>query len=58
MTDDIRKRIEVRRERQVHGGVHSGDAAAMADAYTADATLAPPHSDFVHGTRRSRDSER
>jgi uncharacterized protein (TIGR02246 family) len=28
----------------------SGDAAAMANAYTADALLAPPHSDFVRGT--------
>jgi uncharacterized protein (TIGR02246 family) len=49
MTDDIGKRIAAANGKFI-AAFKNGDAGAMANAYTADAMLAPPHSDFVHGT--------
>jgi uncharacterized protein (TIGR02246 family) len=49
MSDDIRERIAAAND-QFMAAFKRGDAAGMANAYTADALLAPPHSDFVRGT--------
>ena len=49
MTDDIGKRITAANDKLV-AAFRRGDAAGAASAYTADALLAPPHSDFVRGT--------
>jgi uncharacterized protein (TIGR02246 family) len=49
MSDDIREKIAAANSKFM-AAFKRGDAAGMAKAYTADALLAPPHSDFVQGT--------
>jgi uncharacterized protein (TIGR02246 family) len=49
LSDDIRKLIAAANGKFT-AAFKRGDAATMANAYTSDAVLAPPHSDFVHGT--------
>ena len=53
MTDDTTKRIAAANATFM-AAFKNGDAAGMANAYTADALLAPPHSDFVEGTEQIR----
>ncbi len=51
MTDDTAKRIAAANGKFM-AAFKSGDAAALANAYTSDAILAPPHSDFVRGAEQ------
>jgi uncharacterized protein (TIGR02246 family) len=53
VTDDIRARIDAANA-ELMAALKRGDAAAIADAYTADAVIAPPHNDFVSGASAVR----
>lgn len=54
MPDDIRARIESA-GKEFTAAFKRGDAAAIANLYTPDAQLLPPHSDFVRGTEAIRE---